>query len=247
MNSLDILFQDEHYVVINKPSGLLVHRSEIDRHETRFAVQLLRDQLAQHVYPVHRLDKPTSGALLFALNPEAARRMAAQFNSKDVEKTYLTVVRGYSNSQGIIDYPLTEELDRKTDRKANPNKAPKEAVTLFNRLATAELPVTIGRYPQSRFSLIEARPQHGRKHQLRRHFRHLNHPIMGDTKHGEGRYNRFFRDRFDCHRLLLSAISLKFVHPYSQQTVRISAPLDETFQRVMSKMGWHLLINYQPD
>lgn len=235
---LEILYRDEYLVAVNKPSGLLVHRSEIDRRETRFALQLVRDQLGQWVYPVHRLDRPTSGVLLLALNPDVARRLGEAFTAGAVEKTYLTVVRGIPPEAGIIDYPLTEELDRHSDRLARPDKGPQPAVTEFRRLATVELPCPVGRYPSSRYSLVEARPKTGRKHQLRRHFKHLFHPLIGDTKHGEGRHNRFFRDTFDCHRLLLAAVEITLPHPVTGQPLRITAPLEDRFAAVIEKLGW---------
>lgn len=235
---LEILYRDEHLVAVNKPSGLLVHRSEIDRRETRFALQLVRDQLGQWVYPVHRLDRPTSGVLLLALDPEAARRLGEAFAAGAVEKTYLAVVRGVPPEAGIIDYPLTEELDRHSDRLARPDKGPQPAVTEFRRLATVELSCPVGRYPTSRYSLVEARPRTGRKHQLRRHFKHLFHPLIGDTKHGEGRHNRFFRDTYACHRLLLAAVEIALPHPMSGQPLRISAPLEDSFAALIERLGW---------
>ncbi len=108
---LEILYQDAYLVAINKPSGLLVHKSPIDKHETRFALQLIRDQIGQYVYPIHRLDKPTSGVLLFALNAEIAKIMSESFRSSEVEKEYISVVRGYTNSEELIDYPLKQMLD----------------------------------------------------------------------------------------------------------------------------------------
>jgi len=121
-NVLPILFQDDHLVAINKPSGLLVHRSMIDRNETRFAMQVLRDQLGCHVFPVHRLDKPTSGVLLFALSPDVASKAGELFTERQVQKTYLTIVRGHTPEYGVIDHPLREEADVKTDRKATQDK-----------------------------------------------------------------------------------------------------------------------------
>ncbi len=238
MEPLDLIYQDESCVAVNKPSGLLVHRSEIDRRETRFAIQMVRDQIGQRVYPVHRLDKPTSGVLLFALNPEMARNLAESFAAGRVVKTYLAVVRGVPEAEGIIDYPLTEDLDRMTDARARRDKGPKPAVTSFRRLAEIELPFAVGRYPSSRYALVEACPHHGRKHQIRRHLKHIFHPVIGDTKHGEGRHNRFFRERLDCHRLLLSAVGLAVPHPATGAELTLTAPLDAAFLAVIDRLGW---------
>jgi tRNA pseudouridine65 synthase len=238
IQALDILFADEHIVAVHKPEGLLVHRSLIDRRETRFALQLVRDQLGRLVYPVHRLDKPTSGVLLLALSAEAARSLVRSFTDGDVEKTYMAVLRGVTEEEGVIDHPLLEEPDRMTDGKALSGKDPQEAVTAYRRLAAAELPVAVGRYPTSRYSLVEAKPLTGRRHQLRRHFKHLFHPIIGDTKFGEGRHNRFFRQEFDCCRLLLAAVELSFPHPVSRERVTVRAPIKGDFAALVGKLGW---------
>ncbi len=237
-NRLDILFSDEHFVAVNKPAGLLVHRSDLDRHETEFALQMVRDQVGRHVYPVHRLDRPTSGVLLFALSPEAARRAGESFESETILKTYLAVVRGFAQEGAVIDYPLQELPDRFEVKRDNENLDAKEAVTAFRRLAMVELPIPLGRFPTVRYSLLEVRPRSGRRHQIRRHLKHVFHPIIGDTTYGEGRHNRLFRDGLFCSRMLLHAAELSFPHPWSGEIVTISASLDEEFAQVMHRFGW---------
>ncbi len=234
---LDILYRDESLIAINKPNGLLVHRSPIDRHETRFAIQLLRDQIGQRVYPLHRLDKPTSGVLLFALDEDAARRMGSLFESSAMHKTYLAVVRGYTPEQDCIDYPLREQHDRMTDTNAQRDKPAQAARTDYRRLATLELPISDGRHPSSRYSLLELTPHSGRKHQIRRHMKHIFHPVIGDTTHGDGRHNRLFREHLHCQRLLLCAQRLAFRHPDSGAQITIDATLDAEFQRIIDRFG----------
>ena len=221
---MEILFLDEHLVAVAKPPGLLVHRSAVDRRETESALQLTRDRIGRRVYPVHRLDRPTSGVLLFALSPETAAVLAASFSNRHVTKRYLTVVRGVIPEEGVVDYPLVEEPDRMTDRLARSGKGAQEAVTSFHRLATAELPFPSGRYPTSRYSLVEARPLTGRKHQIRRHCKHLHHPVIGDTTYGDGLHNRRFREEFACTRLLLHALSLTVPHPATGEELTVTAP-----------------------
>jgi tRNA pseudouridine65 synthase len=237
MQALTILYRDESLIAIDKPSGLLVHRSLIDKHETRFAIQLLRDQIGQRVYPLHRLDKPTSGVLLFALSEDAARAMGAVFEASAVQKQYLAVVRGYTPERDSIDYALAEELDRLTDALAQRNKPAQDARTDYQRLATLELNVSDGRHPTSRYSLLKVTPHTGRKHQIRRHMKHIFHPLIGDTTHGDGRHNRIFREHLHCQRLLLCAQELSFTHPDKRVQITIRAPLDAVFQRIVDTFG----------
>ncbi|WP_113906205.1 tRNA pseudouridine(65) synthase TruC [Aliidiomarina celeris] len=229
MITLPIVYQDDHLVVIDKPAGLLVHRTALARGERWFAMQLLRDQIGQHVFPIHRLDRPTSGLLVFALNADVARLMGEQMAARQVKKTYHAVVRGYLPEEGRIDYPLKEELDAVADKLAQQNKDAQEAVTDFRTLEQVELPFAVSKkHASTRYSLVELSPLTGRKHQLRRHMAHLRHPIIGDTNHGDGRHNRFFREHFNCNRLLLAATALQFSHPVSGEPIalRIDLPSD---------------------
>jgi tRNA pseudouridine65 synthase len=241
--TLPVIYHDEHLIAVNKPSGLLVHRSEIDRHETRFALQIVRDQIGQRVYPLHRLDKPTSGVLLFALSPEIARQASEQFSSHQIQKQYLAVVRGYAPEQGHIDHALKEELDKYTDKKARENKPPQEAQTDFQRLATIELPVEIERYPQSRYSMVLCQPKTGRKHQIRRHMKHISHPIIGDAKHGKGIHNRYFKEHLEAGRLLLHAAEMTITHPVHGAPITLTAPLDATMSNLLQRFEWLESIN----
>jgi tRNA pseudouridine65 synthase len=215
----------------------LVHRSAIDRHETRFALQLLRDQLGQRVYPVHRLDKPTSGVLLFGLNSDAAAAVAWQFEQRLVDKRYLAVVRGYCPEQGVVDHSLRDKPDSAARDRATRRPA-REAHTRFRRLATVELPYAVDRYPSSRYSLVLLQPLTGRRHQLRRHMKHLGHPIIGDAKHGKGVHNRFFKLRFGCSRLLLACTGLAFNHPRSGERIQVAASPGIDFENLLVTFGW---------
>ncbi len=235
---LEILYQDEVLVAVNKPAGMLVHRSWLDRHETQFVMQTLRDQIGQLVYPIHRLDRPTSGVLLFALNSEIANLLCKQFEQKQIEKQYLAVVRGYVTGHGEIDYPLKVQLDKIADKFSQPDKAPQSAVTFYEGLQTVEMPYGVGRYATSRYSLVRLIPQTGRKHQLRRHMKHIFHPILGDTQYGDLHQNRALMEHTGCARLLLHAEKLTFVHPLTQRPMTIQAGLDAQWQNLMQTFQW---------
>ncbi len=235
MESLPILYRDESLVAVDKPSGLLVHRTGIDPGETRFALQILRDQLQRHVYPVHRLDKGTSGVLLFALDGATHAATSAMFATGRVEKTYLAVVRGHPPALGLIDHPLAA-IDGDTIPIAG--SLLQAARTRFRRLATTELPLRVDRYPTSRYALVELTPETGRRHQLRRHMKHISHPIIGDTTYGKGRHNRLFTELFASTRLLLACTCLKLPHPVSGRPLEIHAPLAPEFIAVLGQLGW---------
>lgn len=222
---LTILYQDDYLVAVDKPAGMLVHRSFLDKHETLFVMQTLRNQLGQHVFPVHRLDRPTSGVLLFALSAEIARALTEQHQQESWQKFYLAIVRGHLKTAQLLDYPLKEQLDDIADKKARQDKLPQQARTAIWPLAHTELPYPVGRYATARFSLVALQPLTGRKHQLRRHLAHLRHPIIGDTSHGDGRQNRFFQQQLQHFRLMLVAARLQLTHPVSGELLQISTDL----------------------
>ncbi len=232
-NPLAEIYRDQWLLAVHKPAGLLVHRSPIDKHETEFALQYARAlNGGEHVYPVHRLDRPTSGVLLFARDPETARLLGQAMMAGEVAKTYLAVVRGWAPEAGVIDHPLRDEPEDR--RKKHQEQPIRNAVTHYRRLAITELPVAIERYPTSRYSLVELTPKTGRKHQLRRHMKHISHPIIGDANHGRGRHNRYFAERFGESRLMLAAIQMVFNHPVTGMLTTLNASPEESFRTVLS-------------
>ena len=230
--TLSIVYEDEHYVAIDKPSGLLIHRSSIAREndDGRYVVQILRDQLGARVYPVHRLDRPTSGLVLFARSSEAARRLAPLFAERAVAKRYLAVVRGYAPETARIDYAVAAHEGK--------NAPLKPALSDLRLLDTVELPIPVSRYPAARYSLVELRPRSGRWHQLRRHCAHLRHPIVGDTSHGDGNHNRLFREHMDCHRLLLVATSMALTHPFTGAPLSLQTAPEPALVDLFARLGW---------
>lgn len=144
---LEILYQDEWLVAVNKPSGWLVHRSWLDRDEKVVVMQTVRDQIGQHVFTAHRLDRPTSGVLLMGLSSEAGRFLSQQFEHHQMQKRYHAIVRGWLMDDAVLDYPLVEELDKIADKFAREDKEPQPAVTHYRGLATVEMPVATGAIP----------------------------------------------------------------------------------------------------
>jgi tRNA pseudouridine65 synthase len=237
---LEIIYRDESLIAVNKPAGMLVHRSWLDKHETRFAMQTLRDQIGQHVFPLHRLDRPTSGVLIFALSSNVAAKVMPLFAGHTIEKTYHAIARGWIKQEAVLDYPLKEVLDKIADKYARADREPQSAVTAYRPLDQVEVPYATGCFPTSRYTLVEMKPKTGRKHQLRRHMHHLSHPIIGDTTHGDGKHNRLFREHYDCHRLMLHASVLRFTHPLTSEPLVIQAPMDRVWQRLMDEFGWSI-------
>jgi len=224
---LDVLYRDEHLIAINKPHGLLVHRSSIAADAEEYALQLLRDQIGAKVNPVHRIDRKTAGILLFAFTKDVEIAMQKQFMDNEVSKKYLAIVRGYTPDEGDIDYPLRKE-----------NGTLQDAFTAYKTLKRAELPVPLGQHQTSRYSLVEVIPQTGRMHQIRKHMSHIFHPIIGDRTHGCNKQNKLFTERWEMNNMLLHASQLSFIHPVTQLQITIDAPLQNEFMRVMNLMNW---------
>lgn len=282
---LDILYRDPWLIAVAKPSGLLVHRSLIAAQDERFAVQLLRDQIGQRVYPAHRLDRGTSGVLLFALDRHTAATLGGRFESRAVDKRYLAIVRGHPAESGSIEHALVrrldpiersrgrgagrrdatadsedrdEDLDPESDHDhdhdgqhgdlahndaeaaaVSATQAAQPALTHFRRLATVELPHAVDRYPSSRYALVALHPESGRRHQLRRHLKHISHPIIGDATYDKGRHNRLFQTLFGSQRLLLACTQLSLMHPVTRSPLTLHAPPSRDFRLVMQALGWH--------
>lgn len=234
-DAVRVLFADEHFVVVDKPAGLLVHRSTVDRREWRALLPLVRDLVGARVHAVHRLDKGTSGAVVFARNAEAAAALSLAFREDRVDKRYLAIVRGWVPAEVVVDHALADLADPRADLAGS---EPRAARTVVRPLAQAEMTFPVGRYATARYSLVECRPQSGRRHQIRRHLKHIRHPVVGDANYGDLRHNRFFREELGISRMLLANVEIGFVHPFTGEAVRVAAPLDATFQRVLDLPEW---------
>jgi tRNA pseudouridine65 synthase len=234
---LELLHLDDHLVAVNKPPGLAVHRSRLVGADEQYLLDLLREQVAGPLHAVHRLDRATSGVLLIARSSEMAAELGKQLMARTVQKSYLAVVRGWPAEEGEIDYPLSGSSLR---------GEAKAALTRWRRLATVEVPIAQGRYPQQRYALLDVAPETGRYRQIRRHFHHVSHHLLGDTSHGRGDHNRLIRQHFGVHRLMLHAWRLRFVHPATQESLALVAPLDDVWQRLLTAFGWNTVLDDEP-
>lgn len=239
---LPILYQDDSLIIVDKPSGLLTHKSMIASTDSTSLMERLRDQVGEWVYPVHRLDRATSGVVIFARSSSTAHQVNRSFILRQVTKKYMAITRGYAPKEVEVDHALKKRRDRITDHKVCKDKPPQPAQTSFSCVATVELPVPVGRYLTARYSLVEARPHTGRRHQIRRHLKHISHPIVGDTYHGKGEHNRLFRERFNSHRLLLAATEISLPHPLRDEVLCVQAPLSGVMKEVCHSLFGEALL-----
>ena len=221
--AIEVVHRDAFLAVVNKPAGLMAHASAMARGEDRFLVDQLRAQFSAPVHLVHRLDRATSGCLLVAFDRETAAALGRIFMSREVDKHYLAVCRGWPEPDLLVDHPLD----------GGPGKADKKpAQTRITRLATAELDIPSAGHERSRYALLCCSPHTGRFRQIRRHLKHLSHHLIGDSSHGDGRHNRNFR-MLGVHRMLLHAWKLEFTHPHSGERIECIAPLDAEFIKAL--------------
>src|SRR5690554_1795693 len=223
---LEIVYEDEYIIAINKPAGLLVHRTKLARDAKEFALQLLRDQVWYQVTPIHRLDRKTSGILLFAKQQEFVHPFQLAMQAEDTQKRYIAIVRGFFPEEIIVDHPLINESGKE-----------QEAVTHFRLLKQTEVPLAFGKFDTSRYSLIEAFPKTGRMHQIRKHLNHLRHPIIGDRPHGCNKQNALFLKEYGLKKMLLHAESIHFSHPFTDKIIEVKAALPAHFNQTISDLN----------
>ncbi|MEO0473072.1 MAG: pseudouridine synthase [Bacteroidota bacterium] len=228
--ALDLLYQDEFLIAIDKPAGLLVHRGEYTQDEPDSVLDRLNQQLGQHVYIVHRLDRATAGVMILALQREVAVTLNAAFANREIQKTYHTIVRGFTEAEGLID----------RDLRKKPGKIMQPSQTRFRTLRQVELPIPVGRYETVRYSMLEVEPLTGRYHQIRRHLSFENHPILGDRKHGDKYHNAMLDERFGRALLMLQASEIELKHPVSSEPLHIVSPLPDHMQAFCDFAGWNV-------
>lgn len=224
---LEILYRDDYLVAVNKPHGLLVHRTKIAGDAEEFVLQILRDQIQAYLYPVHRLDRKTSGVLIFALDKTTAKHLQQQINNQSAQKKYIAIVRGFfPEGKMELDYPLINDRGKK-----------QEATTVFKLLKHAEIEVPFGKFSTSRYSLIEAQPKTGRMHQIRKHLNHLRYPIIGDRPHGCNKQNKLFKEKWGMTTMMLHAREWQGVHPENNLPLHLQADFSEAFLKVKEILG----------
>jgi len=226
---MDIIFEDEYVLAVCKPNNILVHHSRMahNQHATEESlVQILLKKTGYKAYPIHRLDRKTSGIILFAKEKKYVNNFQNLFINQDIEKTYFGLTRGYLTGTGKIDTPVK-------GRDANIHK---DALTIYEGLETFNTPIAVGPYKNSRYSLVKLKPKTGRLHQLRIHLNKINHPLIGDPKYGDRFHNRMFENKFNCKTMFLHAHEINFVHPFTKKTICIVADFPEQWKTTLNQI-----------
>ena len=225
VQTLEIIYRDDNFIAINKPHGLIVHPTPIARDATESALFMLKNQIGEYLYTAHRIDRKTSGVLVFTLTKESLKQIRDRFDHHLVHKRYVAIVRGhFPPDELVLDYPLINE-----------NGVEQEALTTFRLLGQSEIPISSGRYESSRYSIIECLPTTGRFHQIRKHLAHLRHPIIGDRPHGCNKQNRFFKAQWNMTNMLLHARQLSF--EIGQETYRFEAAFSDVYVKIAEELG----------
>lgn len=227
---IEILYKDEYCLCVNKPHDVLVHHGKFSRNNANEAalVQLLATQLGQKYYPVHRLDRRTSGVILLATKTAYVAAFQKLFTEQHIQKTYYAVVRGFGPEFKRIDSPV----------KGKDAKAYKEALTEVNLLEKVTLEIPVKPYDSSRYSLVKLTPKTGRMHQLRIHMKKISHPIIGDGKYGDHRHDAMYSTQFGWENLFLHAGSLVFTHPFTEVAQQITAPFSKNWEALFTQFSW---------
>ncbi|MFQ3230551.1 MAG: tRNA pseudouridine65 synthase [Reinekea sp.] len=239
MSNLNIVFEDDYLLVIDKPAGLLMHPSWLDKREKDTLASRVKTYLnGSKVHTVHRLDRPTSGLVVIAKTDACAKMLAEQFLSREVKKTYWAITRGFTSEAFTVDYELTEELDKIADKNATKVREPQSAITHFKRIGISTLGIAVGRYPQARYSLLECTPVTGRKHQIRRHLKHERFPIIGDSRYGCRHNNQAAAEHFNINSLALRAVSIEFRHPMTDKYMVVSVDVNSSWATWFKALAW---------
>ena len=228
--SLEIIYQDSYCLLVTKPNNVLVHHAHHSRNkiDEKSLMQLIEDQLGTRYFPIHRLDRKTSGIILLATKKEYVSTFQALFTNKKIKKIYYGVVRGYSQDNRIIDSPV----------KGRDALVYKEAESHLKRLDKIELNIPVKPYDSSRYSLVELTPTTGRMHQLRIHMNKLSTPLINDAKYGDKNHDTMYGEQFGWTNLFLHAGSLAFTHPFSNQKLVLKSSFPDDWIQLFDKFSW---------
>ncbi len=229
------VFEDTWLKVVNKPSNLIVHHSRYARNldETSLC-QLLNQESDVMLHPIHRLDRKTSGLIIFAKDKSIIPKMQALFAENKIRKQYIALVRGFVEEVGFIDSPI----------RADEAIEYKEAYTAYEPIHSFEVPIPVQPYETARYSLLRLTPSTGRMHQLRKHMNKFSHPIIGDPKYGNRHHNHMFIEKFNCSNLFLHAKTLSFIHPMTNENLVLTGVFPEFWKTVLGSLGQYpTLIN----
>ena len=228
--SLEIIFEDDYFICVNKSNNVLVHHAYHSRNvaDEDSLLQLINNEIRLKVYPIHRLDRKTSGIILLAKQKEFVSKFQELFSNNEIQKTYYAVVRGFSPDTKIIDSPV----------KGRDAKVHKEALTHLKTLEKITLDTPVKPYDSSRYSFIELLPKTGRMHQLRVHSNKISHPIIGDPKYGDKNHNIMFEENFSCKNLFLHAGKLDFTHPFTVEKLTLKASFPTDWIKLFKEFSW---------
>jgi len=230
VKSIEIVYEDDYLIAVNKPNNFIVHESHYARNIKEITLlDFLYQQLGYHVYPIHRLDRKTSGILVLLKNKEFVAQFQALFTSNSINKTYYAIVRGFSKDSDSIDSPV----------KNDDTGVYKDALTKYETIQQFETEIPVHPYNTSRYSLVKLTPETGRMHQLRIHLNKISHPIVGDYKYGDRFHNRMFENELNCIYMFLHAYSLEFIHPITNKKLVLSANFPNDWDKIFKKFNWN--------
>ncbi|WP_299133690.1 pseudouridine synthase [uncultured Tenacibaculum sp.] len=229
---LEVIYQDEYIVCVTKPNNVVVHHAHHSRNvsDEKSLLQLLDEQIKGKYYPIHRLDRKTSGIILLAKETKFVSKFQNLFTENLIQKTYYGIVRGHSPQSTIIDSPV----------KGRDSNVYKEAETKLETIKQKILEIPVKPYDTSRYSLVKLTPKTGRLHQLRIHTNKISHPLIGDPKYGDKNHNMMFIENFDCDNLFLHAYSLEFIHPFLNKKFKLTSNFTENWKVIFDKFNWEI-------
>jgi tRNA pseudouridine65 synthase len=228
--NLDIIFEDQFIICVNKPNNMVVHHAYHSRNvaDEMALLQLIQAEKGIKVYPIHRLDRKTSGIILLAKETIHVSKFQELFTNNEIEKTYYGVVRGFSPESKIIDSPV----------KGRDASIHKDALTYLKTLEQIVLEIPVKPYDSSRYSLVELKPKTGRMHQLRVHTNKISHPLIGDIKYGDKNHDLMFEENFGWKNMFLHAGHLKFKHPFSEEVLILKANFPKDWISLFEEFNW---------